>query len=156
MTTLHGAGEKGRRKVRWLVKPMFVNGELEYIAVLEVDKGLITCAFGIATTEPIEEIGYRNMCGGTIAEPQTWQPITYEIFNSLGGNMNNQEIHLVEKGYIGRALSYPQKKELPEGYCKFCAEEDNLWDRPIIGIDKKLYCNKCLRPFIPIPFKYRD
>jgi len=136
---------------------MFENDNLEAVSVVEVEAGFITYANLIEINNgELNEVGMRMMCGGTLVDPAKWQPIPYDVFNSLGGTMNNAIIRLVDKGYIGRKLSWVQREKLiPEGYCKYCAEEDNLWDTPIVGTDKKLYCNSCLKPFDPIPFKVR-
>jgi hypothetical protein len=136
---------------------MWEGDELTGIGVVEEEKGIVSYASLLEIDrDSVNPIGLRGMCGGGIVSSQDWQPITYDVFVSLGGSMNNTVIRLVEGGYIGRRLSWvAHKKLIPEGYCKHCAEEDNLWDAPIIGTDKKLYCNRCLRPFEPIPFKLR-
>ena len=143
--------------MRWLVLPLWEGDELTSISVIEEEKGVISYANLLEVDkDDLNEIGMRFMCGGSIIKPETWQPIPYDVFVSLGGSTNNTVIRLVEGGYIGRRLSWiAQKKLIPEGYCKHCADEDNLWDMPIIGTDKKLYCNRCLKPFEPIPFKIR-
>ena len=139
--------------MRWSIKPTFENEELVAIQVMETEKGIIT--FGnLIDIERLDEVGLRHWCGGELTNPTEWQPIPYDVFVSLGGTMNNTIIRLVDKGYIGRKLSWVQEKKLiPDGYCKSCAEEDNLWDKPIIGTDKRLYCNRCLKPFEPVEFK---
>lgn len=141
--------------MRWLVLPIFVDEELEGIGVVEVDKGIISFASLLEVENgELNELGMRIMCGGTLVNSANWQPIPYDVFVSLGGTMNNQIIRLVEQGYIGRRLSWVQRQKLiPEGYCKHCVKELNLWCEPIVGTDKKLYCNRCLKPFEPIPFK---
>lgn len=144
--------------MRWLVLPIFEGKELGGIGVVEVEGGVVTSASLLETTldGTWKETGLRMMCGGTLTDPARWQPVPYDIFNSLGGTMNNTIIRLVDKGYIGRKLSWVQRQKLiPEGYCKHCARELNLWCEPIVGTDKKLYCNRCLKPFEPIPFKLR-
>jgi len=135
--------------MRWLVKSFFAQDNLDAILVAEVENGAITSAHGYTFEPEMEFWGLRNLCGGKLLEPETWLPIPYDVFVSLGGDMNNRPIRLVEGGYIGRALSYPQIKKLPAGYCQHCLE-DNLYCRPIVGTDKRLYCNRCLKPFKPI------
>jgi hypothetical protein len=142
--------------MRWFVLPEYKGNDLIAVEVAETDKGIISCAFVITfDTEIPEHFGLKNYCGGELLNSGQWQVIPYDVFNSFGGDTNNREIRLVEGGYIGRDLTRPQKIKLPEGYCKSCAEAYNLWDRPIVGTDKKLYCNKCLKPFRPIPFKVK-
>lgn len=143
--------------MRWLVLPIFENDNLEAVSIVEVEAGAITYANLIEINNgELNEVGMRMMCGGTLVDPAKWQPVPYDVFNSLGGTMNNTIIRLVDKGYIGRKLTWVQRQKLiPEGYCKHCAGEHNLWCEPIVGTDKKLYCNRCLKPFEPIPFKFR-
>lgn len=136
--------------MRWLARPFFTNNKLDGMVVVEVEGGKITSAHGIVADNPPEFWGLRHQCGGNILEPKEWQPIPYDVFVSLGANMNNTIIRLVEGGYIGRRLSWVQQGKIPEGYCRHCLEKDNLYDRPIVGTDKKLYCNRCLRPFDPV------
>lgn len=141
--------------MRWLVLPIFEDDKLGAISMVEVEKGVISFASLLEVNgEELDEVGMRMMCGGTLIDPAKWQPIPYDVFNSLGGTMNNAIIRLVEGGYIGRQLSWVQREKLiPEGYCKHCVKELNLWCLPIVGTDKRLYCNRCLKPFEPIPFK---
>ncbi len=143
--------------MRWLVLPLWEGDDLKAISMVEEEKGIISYANLLEIDgDTLNEIGMRFMCGSNLLKPDTWQPIPYDVFVSFGGNMNNAIIRLVEGGYIGRRLSrVAQKKLIPEGYCKHCAEEFNLWDTPIVGTDKKLYCNSCLKPFEPIPFKLK-
>lgn len=136
--------------MRWLVRPFFANDELDSIMVVEVEGGQITSAHGITTEAAPEVYGLRQYCGGGIVEPEEWQPIPYDVFNSLGGNTNGTPIRLVENGYIGRRLSWRQIIKLPDGYCSYCVQEHNLYPRPLVGTDKKLYCHRCLRPFEPV------
>ncbi len=141
--------------MRWLVLPIWEGDELKGISVVEEEKGIVSYASLLEIDgDNTNEVGMKMMCGGSVTNLKNWQPIPYDVFVSLGGNTNNTVIRLVEGGYIGRRLSWvAHKKLIPEGYCKHCAKELNLWDTPIIGTDKKLYCNRCLKPFEPIPFK---
>lgn len=141
--------------MRWFVRPFFTNNTLDAILVIETANSKITSAHGIIFEDPPELWGFRHHCGGELPEPKEWQPVQYDVFQSLGGDMNNRIIRLVDKGYIGRTVSWVQREKLipKDKYCKYCAKE-NRWCEPIIGTDKKLYCNSCLRLFDkPVPFK---
>ena len=141
--------------MRWLVKPHFYREELIGAIIVETENNIISSCHELVFQghETPELWGLRNFCNGGLVDKSEWQPITYDVFLQLGGNPPNPIIKLVDKGYIGRRLSRPQLKKVPEGYCKQCLTDYNLYYHPLIGTDNQLRCNNCLKPFNPIPFE---